>query len=80
MYYLLMSFKEINDYLLLTNASFVGFYRITLTVGEPYRREYSDRNSIEYRELSSNLTHAIKNLYNHHIPEYKHLANVVKIS
>ncbi|XP_024875337.1 basement membrane-specific heparan sulfate proteoglycan core protein-like isoform X2 [Temnothorax curvispinosus] len=56
------------------------FYRITLTVGEPYRREYSDRNSLEYRELSSNLTHAVENLYNRHIPGYNHFANVVKIS
>ncbi|XP_071582358.1 basement membrane-specific heparan sulfate proteoglycan core protein isoform X12 [Temnothorax nylanderi] len=56
------------------------FYRITLTVGEPYRREYSDRNSLEYRELSSNLTHAVENLYNRHIPGYNHFASVVKIS
>ncbi|XP_018343829.1 PREDICTED: basement membrane-specific heparan sulfate proteoglycan core protein isoform X5 [Trachymyrmex septentrionalis] len=56
------------------------FYRITLTVGEPYRREYADRNSLEYRELSSNLTHAVENLYNRHIPGYNHFASVVKIS
>jgi hypothetical protein len=56
------------------------FYRTTLTVGEPYRREYSDRNSPEYRELSGNLTHAIENLYNRHIPGYNHFASVVKIS
>ncbi|CAL1682411.1 unnamed protein product [Lasius platythorax] len=56
------------------------FYRITLTVGEPYRREYSDRNSPEYRELSGNLTHALENLYNRYIPGYNHFASVVKIS
>ncbi|XP_011864496.1 PREDICTED: basement membrane-specific heparan sulfate proteoglycan core protein isoform X15 [Vollenhovia emeryi] len=56
------------------------FYRITLTVGEPYRREYSDRNSLEYRELSGNLTRAVEKLYNRHIPGYKHFASVVKIS
>ncbi|XP_050453317.1 basement membrane-specific heparan sulfate proteoglycan core protein isoform X8 [Cataglyphis hispanica] len=56
------------------------FYRITLTVGEPYRREYSDRNSPEYRELSGNLTHALENLYNRYIPGYHHFASVVKIS
>ncbi|XP_070527632.1 basement membrane-specific heparan sulfate proteoglycan core protein isoform X2 [Cardiocondyla obscurior] len=56
------------------------FYRVTLTVGEPYRREYSDRSSLEYRELSGNLTHAIQNLYNRHIPGYDHFASVVKIS
>ncbi|KOX75587.1 Low-density lipoprotein receptor-related protein 4 [Melipona quadrifasciata] len=28
------------------------YYRITLTVGEPYRREYADRSSREYKELS----------------------------
>ncbi|XP_014478060.1 PREDICTED: basement membrane-specific heparan sulfate proteoglycan core protein isoform X5 [Dinoponera quadriceps] len=56
------------------------FYRVTLTVIEPYRREYSDRNSPVYRELSSNLTKAIENLYNHHIPNYNYFANVVKIS
>ncbi|KYM93872.1 Basement membrane-specific heparan sulfate proteoglycan core protein, partial [Cyphomyrmex costatus] len=56
------------------------FYRITLTVGEPYRREYADRNSLEYRELSSNLTHAVENLYNRHIPGYNYFASVVKIS
>ncbi|XP_067214248.1 basement membrane-specific heparan sulfate proteoglycan core protein isoform X9 [Linepithema humile] len=58
----------------------IRFYRITLTVGEPYRREYSDRNSLKYRELSGNLTHALENLFNRHIPGYKHLVNVVKIS
>lgn len=78
MYYLLY-FLKIN-YVLLINISLVGFYRITLTVGEPYRREYSDRNSPEYRELSSNLTHAVENLYNRHLPEYNHFASVVKIS
>ncbi|XP_025163883.1 basement membrane-specific heparan sulfate proteoglycan core protein [Harpegnathos saltator] len=56
------------------------FYRVTLTVSEPYRREYSDRNSPEYRELSNNLTKAIENLYNRHIPNYNYFANVVKIS
>ncbi|XP_072758589.1 basement membrane-specific heparan sulfate proteoglycan core protein isoform X17 [Anoplolepis gracilipes] len=56
------------------------FYRITLTVGEPYRREYSDRNSPEYRELSGNLTHALENLYNRYLPGYNHFASVVKIS
>ncbi|EZA62102.1 Basement membrane-specific heparan sulfate proteoglycan core protein [Ooceraea biroi] len=56
------------------------FYRITLTVGEPYRREYSDRNSPEYRELSGNLTQSIENLFNRHIPGYNYFANVVKIS
>ncbi|KAG7212470.1 hypothetical protein KM043_012784 [Ampulex compressa] len=56
------------------------FYRVTLTVGEPYRREYADRNSREYKELSGNLTHALEELYNRHLPEYNHFANVVKIS
>ncbi|XP_020284881.1 basement membrane-specific heparan sulfate proteoglycan core protein isoform X6 [Pseudomyrmex gracilis] len=56
------------------------YYRVTLTVGEPYRREYSDRNSPEYRELSGNLTQAVETLYNRHIPGYSHFANVVKIS
>ncbi|XP_019884797.1 basement membrane-specific heparan sulfate proteoglycan core protein isoform X13 [Camponotus floridanus] len=56
------------------------FYRITLTVGEPYRREYSDRNSPEYRELSGNLTHALEKLYDRYIPGYNHFASVVKIS
>ncbi|XP_029158797.1 basement membrane-specific heparan sulfate proteoglycan core protein-like isoform X1 [Nylanderia fulva] len=56
------------------------FYRITLTVSEPYRREYSDRNSPEYRELSGNLTHALEDLYSRYIPGYNHFASVVKIS
>jgi len=59
---------------------FVGFYRVTLTVGEPYRREYSDRNSPEYRELSGNLTQAVEDLLSRHIPGYNYFANVVKIS
>lgn len=67
-------------YFLLINVFFIGFYRITLTVSEPYRREYSDRNSLKYRELSGNLTHALENLFDRHIPGYKHLVNVVKIS
>ncbi|KAH0951737.1 hypothetical protein HN011_001953 [Eciton burchellii] len=56
------------------------FYRVTLTVGEPYRREYSDRNSPEYRELSGNLTQAVEDLLSRHIPGYNYFANVVKIS
>ncbi|XP_023290722.1 basement membrane-specific heparan sulfate proteoglycan core protein [Orussus abietinus] len=56
------------------------FYRVTLTVSEPYRREYADRNSQEYRELSANLTQALENLYALRVPDYKHFASVVKIS
>ncbi|XP_035741560.1 basement membrane-specific heparan sulfate proteoglycan core protein-like isoform X34 [Vespa mandarinia] len=56
------------------------FYRITLTVGEPYRREYADRKSREYKELSGNLTQALEELYARHIPNYDHMANVIKIS
>ncbi|KAL2716888.1 basement membrane-specific heparan sulfate proteoglycan core protein isoform X33 [Vespula squamosa] len=55
-------------------------YRITLTVGEPYRRMYSDRNSREYKELSGNLTQALEELYARRIPNYDHMANVIKIS
>lgn len=57
-----------------------GFYRITLTVGEPYRREYADRKSQEYKELSGNLTQALEELYARRIPNYNHMANVIKIS
>ncbi|XP_029051246.2 basement membrane-specific heparan sulfate proteoglycan core protein isoform X2 [Osmia bicornis bicornis] len=56
------------------------YYRITLTVGEPYRREYADRNSREYKELSGNLTQPLEELYNRHIPNENHHVNVVKIS
>ncbi|KAI4497451.1 hypothetical protein M0802_007462 [Mischocyttarus mexicanus] len=56
------------------------FYRITMTVGEPFRREYMDRNSKEYKELSGNLTQALEELYARHIPNYDHIANVIKIS
>ncbi|XP_066593540.1 basement membrane-specific heparan sulfate proteoglycan core protein [Prorops nasuta] len=56
------------------------FYRITLIVGEPFRKEYEDRSSPEYRELSGNLTHALEELYNQHIPNHNHLAYVVMIS
>ncbi|XP_014607947.1 PREDICTED: basement membrane-specific heparan sulfate proteoglycan core protein isoform X7 [Polistes canadensis] len=56
------------------------FYRITLTVGEPYRREYADRNSKEYKELSGNLTQALEELYARRIPHYDYIANVIKIS
>nr|XP_050845973.1 basement membrane-specific heparan sulfate proteoglycan core protein isoform X24 [Vespula vulgaris] len=55
-------------------------YRITLTVGEPYRREYADRNSREYKELSGNLTQALEELYARRIPNYDHMANVIKVS
>ncbi|XP_076237453.1 uncharacterized protein LOC143181108 [Calliopsis andreniformis] len=57
------------------------YYRITLTVGEPYIREYADRNSREYKELSGNLTQALEELYTRHLPAEDHAyANVVKIS
>ncbi|XP_034185293.1 terribly reduced optic lobes isoform X7 [Osmia lignaria lignaria] len=56
------------------------YYRITLTVGEPYRREYADRNSREYKELSGNLTQPLEELYNRRIPNENHHVNVVKIS
>ncbi|XP_076378245.1 terribly reduced optic lobes isoform X1 [Megalopta genalis] len=56
------------------------YYRITLTIGEPYLREYADRNSREYKELSGNLTHAFEELLNRHLPVDSHHANVVKIS
>ncbi|XP_076397846.1 terribly reduced optic lobes isoform X10 [Megachile rotundata] len=58
----------------------IKYYRITLTVAEPYRREYADRNSREYRELSGNLTQPLEELYTRHIPNENHHANVVKIS
>ncbi|XP_054009839.1 basement membrane-specific heparan sulfate proteoglycan core protein-like isoform X3 [Hylaeus anthracinus] len=56
------------------------YYRITLTVGEPYVAEYADRNSQQYKELSGNLTEALEDLYNRNIPNERHHANVVKIS
>ncbi|OAD52335.1 Basement membrane-specific heparan sulfate proteoglycan core protein [Eufriesea mexicana] len=56
------------------------YYRITLTVGEPYRREYADRNSKEYKELSHNLTQPLEELLNRQIPHEYHYANVIKIS
>ncbi|XP_053982835.1 basement membrane-specific heparan sulfate proteoglycan core protein-like isoform X1 [Hylaeus volcanicus] len=56
------------------------YYRITLTVGEPYVAEYADRNSQQYKELSGNLTEALEDLYNRNIPSERHHANVVKIS
>ncbi|XP_050492351.1 basement membrane-specific heparan sulfate proteoglycan core protein-like isoform X7 [Bombus huntii] len=56
------------------------FYRITLTVGEPYRREYADRSSREYKELSGNLTQPLEELLNRDIPNENHHVNVVKIS
>lgn len=60
--------------------AFSGFYRITLTVGEPYRREYADRSSREYKELSGNLTQPLEELLNRDIPNENHHVNVVKIS
>lgn len=51
-----------------------------MTVGEPYIREYADRNSQEYKELSGNVTQALEELYNRHIPNERHYVNVVKIS
>ncbi|XP_076684002.1 terribly reduced optic lobes isoform X2 [Andrena cerasifolii] len=56
------------------------YYRITLTVGEPYIREYADRNSQQYKELSGNVTQGLEELYNRHIPSDRHYVNVVKIS
>ncbi|XP_026298189.1 basement membrane-specific heparan sulfate proteoglycan core protein isoform X18 [Apis mellifera] len=56
------------------------YYRITLTVGEPFRREYVDRNSREYKELSGNLTQPLEELLNRYIPNESHHANVIKIS
>ncbi|KAK1118234.1 hypothetical protein K0M31_015280 [Melipona bicolor] len=56
------------------------YYRITLTVGEPYRREYADRSSREYKELSGNLTQPLEELLNRDIPNESHHVNVVKIS
>lgn len=57
-----------------------GFYRITLTVLEPYVPEYADTYSQSYLELSRNLTQALDELFSHEIPHYNHFANVVKIS
>lgn len=62
------------------NHDVAGYYRITLTVGEPYIREYADRNSRQYKELSGNLTQALEELYTRHIPNENHYANVVKVS
>lgn len=59
---------------------FAEYYRITLTVGEPYRREYADRSSSEYKELSGNLTQPLEELLNRGIPNESHHVNVVKIS
>ncbi|KAK0074855.1 hypothetical protein PV325_007722, partial [Microctonus aethiopoides] len=56
------------------------FYRITLTVLEPYVPEYADTYSQSYLELSRNLTQALDELFSHEIPHYNHFANVVKIS
>ncbi|XP_043797108.1 basement membrane-specific heparan sulfate proteoglycan core protein-like isoform X11 [Apis laboriosa] len=56
------------------------YYRITLIVGEPFRREYVDRNSREYKELSGNLTQPLEELLNRYIPNENHHANVIKIS
>ncbi|CAL7942484.1 unnamed protein product [Xylocopa violacea] len=56
------------------------FFSVTMTVGEPYRREYEDRSSREYKYLSDNLTEAIVNLLNQQIPDERHQATVVKIS
>ncbi|CAK9818275.1 Low-density lipoprotein receptor-related protein 1B [Anthophora quadrimaculata] len=58
----------------------IRYYRITLTVGEPYRSEYADRNSNEYKQLSGNLTEPLEQLLNHHIPNEDHHANVIQIS
>ncbi|XP_078043463.1 terribly reduced optic lobes isoform X5 [Augochlora pura] len=63
-----------------TNNAQRRYYRITLTIGEPYLREYADRNSREYKELSGNLTHAFEELLSRHLPVDSHHANIVKIS
>ncbi|XP_034945971.1 basement membrane-specific heparan sulfate proteoglycan core protein isoform X4 [Chelonus insularis] len=56
------------------------FYRITLTVLEPYIDEYADPKSQDYLDLSRNLTQALEELLSHRIPNFNHIANVVKIS
>ncbi|XP_076230657.1 terribly reduced optic lobes isoform X13 [Nomia melanderi] len=56
------------------------YYRITLTIGEPYLSEYADRNSPQYKKLSANLTQALEELYNQLSPDHNHHASVVKIS
>ncbi|XP_017794098.1 PREDICTED: basement membrane-specific heparan sulfate proteoglycan core protein isoform X2 [Habropoda laboriosa] len=58
----------------------IRYYRITLTVVEPYRREYGDRNSKESKELSGNLTEPLELLLNRHVPHEEHHVNVIKIS
>ncbi|XP_053595057.1 basement membrane-specific heparan sulfate proteoglycan core protein isoform X11 [Microplitis demolitor] len=56
------------------------FHRVTLTVNEPYIPEYADTNSPDYITLSGNLTQALEELLSSRIPNFDHLANVVKIS
>ncbi|XP_057332116.1 basement membrane-specific heparan sulfate proteoglycan core protein isoform X8 [Microplitis mediator] len=56
------------------------FHRVTLTVNEPYIPEYADTNSQDYITLSGNLTQALEELLSSRIPNFDHLANVVKIS
>lgn len=40
-----------------------GFYRITITILEPFRAEYYDRNSEAFRQLSQDLSQAVNELY-----------------
>lgn len=61
------------------NFNFLGFYRATLTIGEPYRRDYADRNSQEYKALSYNLTETLERLYQKEAPEDFTHVTVVKI-
>ncbi|XP_076180736.1 terribly reduced optic lobes isoform X6 [Ptiloglossa arizonensis] len=56
------------------------FYRITMTVFEPYLPEYADRNSREYKELSDNLIQALEELYRSHMPNESNRVKVIKIS
>ncbi|XP_063983473.1 basement membrane-specific heparan sulfate proteoglycan core protein-like isoform X6 [Diachasmimorpha longicaudata] len=55
------------------------FYRITVTVLEPYIADYADTRSSHYIQLSKNLTQALDELLSRHIPNHDHVANVIKI-
>lgn len=42
---------------------FAGFYRITLTIVEPWQEEYADRKSSHFRELANALADDINRLF-----------------
>ncbi|XP_044017592.1 basement membrane-specific heparan sulfate proteoglycan core protein-like isoform X4 [Aphidius gifuensis] len=56
------------------------FYRVTLTISEPYLETYADIHSPQYTEFTKKLNKSIVKLLFERIPNYDHLSNVVKIS